>query len=314
MSGTRTALVGPSGSGKTTLLRCLAGLEPLDAGQVILEEPDAGIGFVFQDGALWPHMTALQHLRFAAPRLSASECGILLGRVGLHGLEKRRPAQLSGGERQRLALARALAPSPRLLLLDEPLRSVDVHLRQDLSLLIRHVASERGLTLVVVTHDRDEALALAEHVAVMRQGRIVEHGPALELLRAPRTSFTASFLGKASCFPATAHDGVLETALGSFPRSVTSSGDPLRVDAGPGAVDLVVLPGEARLASGSGAARGRVLHVLPQGSALIATVEVAGRALPVPVTERLKEGAEVGVELAGPPRFLPAEAVPEATT
>ena len=158
-AGARCAIVGPSGSGKTTLLRCLAGLERADSGTIAIgdrvvadgrrhEAPDQRqLGLVFQEGALWPHLTALQHLTFAAPGLAVDAARALLRRGGIDHLESRRPAKMSGGEAQRLGLLRALAPEPAVLLLDEPLRSVDVHLRDALVLLVRALADERALRL-----------------------------------------------------------------------------------------------------------------------------------------------------------------------
>ncbi|MGA0058767.1 MAG: ABC transporter ATP-binding protein, partial [Planctomycetota bacterium] len=167
-AGSRTALVGPSGCGKSTLLRLLAGLERPTSGtisiggRVVADGPhervspaERKIGFVFQDGALWPHLDAVGHLRFVQPRLGDAEAVALLDRVGLADRARHRPAALSGGEAQRLSLARALAHEPEILLLDEPLGAVDVHLRDELALLVADVARDRKLTLVVVTHDRD---------------------------------------------------------------------------------------------------------------------------------------------------------------
>jgi iron(III) transport system ATP-binding protein len=183
-AGSRTALVGPSGCGKTTLLRCIAGLQEHDAGLVRIGEQivsdgrpriapsERRIGFVFQDGALWPHMNAIQHLRFAAPSLSKTQAVELLDRVELGDKGKRKPGALSGGEAQRLALARALVGDPEILLLDEPLHSVDAMLRDRLGELIRDVAQDRGLTLVMVTHDRREAGIVADQVLVMEGGRL----------------------------------------------------------------------------------------------------------------------------------------------
>ena len=194
-AGGRLAIVGPSGSGKTTLLRCLAGLERADDGSLRLGDlvaidgatqlpPDRrGLGLVFQDGALWPHMTALQHLTFAAPGLGNDAAQALLARGGLQAHAHKKPGQLSGGEAQRLGVLRALAPRPQVLLLDEPLRSVDVHQRDAMVLLLRTLADELGLTTVLVTHDRYEALALATDLLVLHDGQQVEHGPALALLQ-----------------------------------------------------------------------------------------------------------------------------------
>ncbi|MBL8755407.1 MAG: ATP-binding cassette domain-containing protein, partial [Planctomycetes bacterium] len=200
-AGGRLAIVGPSGSGKTTLLRCLAGLERADAGSVRIGDvvvdderthtpPDRrSVQLVFQDGALWPHMTALAHLQFAAPGLATADAMALLARAGLQAHAHKKPSQLSGGEAQRLGLLRALAPNPSVLLLDEPLRSVDVHQRDALVLLLRTLADERNLTTVLVTHDRDEALALATDLCVLHDGQLVEAGPALQLLQQPACAF-----------------------------------------------------------------------------------------------------------------------------
>lgn len=310
-SGSRTAFVGPSGCGKTTLLRCLAGLETpaggtlrFDGELIFGEGADTPpeqrrIGFVFQDGALWPHKSAIAQIRFVAPSLGRRGARELLAQVGLEGKEKRRPSQLSGGERQRLALARALAGEPRVLVLDEPLASVDVHLRNELALLVRRVAEERSLTVLVVTHDRDEALAMADDVVVLRDGQLVESGSAVDLLRAPETSFAASFLCRATCWPLQdAVDGRIATPFGSVPQN----GVPGRE------LELVVLPGEARVAGGQDGVVGRVLRRLPQPGELRALVEVGGRSLEATCDEGvdLAPGREVRVALPGSPRLLRA--------
>lgn len=270
-AGARLAVVGPSGSGKTTLLRCLAGLERPDAGTIrvgdeVVDAPAADgdaavhkapaarhLGFVFQDGGLWPHMTALKHLRFAAPGLSKQDAQALLDRAGLAAQAKKKPARMSGGEAQRLGLLRALAPSPEVLLLDEPLRSVDVHQRDGLVLLLRALCDERSTTTILVTHDRDEALALADHLVVMRDGAIVEQGPSRQLLEAPRTAFTAAFLRGAACLPTTAGGAGVETPFGSFARPHDGDDD----------LRLVVFPGEVEAHTGDDGPEGRILATLP---------------------------------------------------
>lgn len=304
-SGSRTALVGPSGSGKSTLLRCLAGLETPSAGTIRFGDrvvsgdgahvppTERRIGFVFQSGALWPHMTALEHLRFVAPEMKKAEARALLERVGLGGMEKRRPGSLSGGEGQRLALARALAPSPDVLLLDEPLSSVDVHLRDALTLLVRSVSLERGLTLVVVTHDRDEALAMADDLVVLRSGRVVESGAALDLLARPETAFTAAFLAQAACLPVeVGANGSVRTAFGTAPRPD-----------GEGPWSLVLLPGD--VACGDGPA-GRVLHCEPDGGAFRVHVELDGQTVRLRDANPRAVGEPVSLRLQGAPRLLPA--------
>ncbi len=305
-SGTRTALVGPSGCGKTTLLRLLAGLMSATAGTVTLDAqvatdggklllpPQArGIGFVFQDGALWPHLDAVGHLRFADPQLTRDAAIAALARVGLQGKERRKPGELSGGERQRLALARALVGSPRLLLLDEPLHSVDVHLRAELAMLIRSLAEERGLTLVLVTHDRHEALAIADHVVVLRDGQLVEEGASSDLVQNPRTAFAAAFLAGATCLPCSpTGDGSLQTPFGRFAH------------AGDAPVLLAVLPADAVI-SDTGPALGRVLHVVPAAGGNIATVQIGNMTVAVVADSTVRPGADVRLHLRGAPRLLP---------
>ncbi len=306
-AGRRMALVGPSGCGKTTLLRLIAGLERPAAGRVLLGGSVAsdgtrlpipaaarGVGFVFQDGALWPHLDALAHLRFCDPTLTVDAARALLAQVGLEGHAAQRPQQLSGGEQQRLALARALVGSPRVLLLDEPLHSVDVHLRDELAVLIRAVADARGLTTVLVTHDRDEALAIAEDIAVLRAGKIVEHGCADDLLRAPATAFGAAFLAGATCLPA-ARDGsdALTTAFGTFPAPAAG-----------GRFALALLPGDIEI-NAHGPAQGTVLHVQAQGDGLLARVQLDGRTVCVATSADVRAGARVALALRRPPRLLP---------
>ena len=311
-AGSRTALVGPSGCGKTTLLRCLAGLETLSegsielAGHVVSEpgmtvEPRARrIGFVFQDGALWPHKRVIDHLRFVAPAASRQDAMALLDRVGLAPLAKRRPSQLSGGERQRLALARALIGDPQILLLDEPLASVDVHLRDELALLVRGIAAERGLTLVVVTHDREEALAMADDVVVLNSGQLVEAGRASRLVAEPSTAFAASFFCRATCFDLE-HDGdQYHTVLGTFPSHTVVDGAQLVVL--PGDLEIVARDSDRRVASA------RVLRVTPSPFGAHASVELGGRSVELACPAALQAGQEVDVAFLKPPRFLPAQA------
>ena len=308
--GGRLAIVGPSGCGKTTLLRCLAGLERAGGGSIRIGEsvvadsrqhvsPDRrGVGLVFQDGALWPHLTALQHLTFAAPGLTAAAAQALLERAGLGAHAGHKPARLSGGEAQRLGLLRALAPQPSVLLLDEPLRSVDVHQRDALVLLVRALADERGVTTILVTHDRDEALALATDLVVLHDGQLVEHGDALHLLQQPATAFTAAFLLGAACLPVAVNGTHVETAFGTFPRPAGEHGD----------LRLVVLPGEVRAEAAAADRAGptaRVLATTPEPggyrvrAALGQQMLVATAATPLPV------GSNARLSLARPARLLP---------
>ncbi len=209
--GSVLAVLGPSGCGKSTLLRGIAGLEPLDSGRVGWDAEDLtrvpthrrGFALMFQDGQLFAHLTVARNVGYAlrlrrVPReRRRARVAELLDLVGLAGYDDRLPATLSGGERQRVALARSLAGSPRLLLLDEPLSSLDAGLRERLAGDLREILRAAGTTTVLVTHDRDEAYTLADHLAVMRQGRVVQHGPTSQVWGAPVDAATALFLGYA---------------------------------------------------------------------------------------------------------------------
>ena len=314
-AGGRLAIVGPSGSGKTTLLRCLAGLDRAAGGTIRIGDeliadaqthvaPDRrGLGLVFQDGALWPQQTALQHLRFAAPGLSRDAALALLRRAGLEALADKRPATMSGGEAQRLGLCRALAPNPSVLLLDEPLRSVDVHQRDGLVLLLRTLADERGLTTILVTHDRDEALSLAPGLVVMRDGRVVEAGSARDLLRRPATAFTAAFLLGAACLPVHAGtDGRLATPFGEFPRPAGSDGD----------LRLVLLPGDVQFTAAGGAPTGRILGAVPGERGMRVRIAFADHIVETTSDDAPAIGTDVPLALCGTPRFLPWNGAPTA--
>ena len=206
------SLMGPSGSGKTTLLRILGGLEFADSGHVRFADLNwldmpartRNAGFVFQQYALFRHMTVAQNIAFGlkvrprASRPSASEIQRrvkdLLDLVQLPGLEKRYPSQLSGGQRQRVALARALAIEPRMLLLDEPFGALDAKVRKELRADLRRIHDHAGVTTVFVTHDQEEAFAVADLVAVMKEGRIEQYGAPADVKRNPKTPFVSEFL------------------------------------------------------------------------------------------------------------------------
>jgi iron(III) transport system ATP-binding protein len=309
-AGARVAIVGPSGSGKTTMLRCLAGLEAPDTGvirigdQIVdddttrLAPAERNLGLVFQDGALWPHMNALQHLRFAAPDLSKQDALTLLERGGILAQQNKKPATMSGGEAQRLGLLRALAPSPAVLLLDEPLRSVDVHQRNDLVLLLRGMCDERNITSILVTHDRDEALALADYLVVMRDGQVVEQGTAMDLLQTPRTAFTAAFLRGAACLPAAdSGAGTVRTALGDFPTpdAITDNQD----------LRLVVFPGEALAEDGGDGPQAEVLAVTPNAGDGLSVRVACENQIVIARAQSRPAGATTRLRLTAKPRLLP---------
>jgi sulfate transport system ATP-binding protein len=213
------ALLGPSGSGKTTLLRVLAGLERPDQGRVEFDGDDflsltpraRRVGMVFQHYALFRHMTVAQNVAYGlkvrprAQRPSAPEIRARVARllelIQLTGLEKRFPAQLSGGQRQRVALARALAIEPRMLLLDEPFGALDARVRKDLRHELRRIHRETGVTTVFVTHDQEEAMDLADRVAILHKGQIRQLGTPEEISAAPASAFVFQFLGDANRLP-----------------------------------------------------------------------------------------------------------------
>jgi sulfate transport system ATP-binding protein len=210
--GSLTALLGPSGSGKSTLLRIVAGLEAPDSGVVLIDGSDVtsarpqerGIGFVFQHYAAFTHMTVRENIAFGLrirkrPRAEVRErVDELLSLVGLTTWAEQRPAQLSGGQRQRMALARALAVAPRVLLLDEPFGALDANVRAELRRWLRRLHDEQGVTTVLVTHDQEEAMEVADTIAVMNAGSIEQVGSPRDVYDKPATDFVMGFLGPVS--------------------------------------------------------------------------------------------------------------------
>lgn len=266
------AVLGPSGSGKSTLLRAVAGLEPLAGGAVRWDGDDMagvpthrrGFALMFQDGQLFDHLTVARNVGYALrlrrlPRDRVrEEVADLLALVGLEGYDDRLPRTLSGGERQRVALARSLAARPRLLLLDEPLSALDAGLRVRLAADLRRILREAGTTALLVTHDQDEAFTIADRLAVMRDGRVVQHGSAAEVWARPADPETALFLGYSRVLAGEAAAAVLTAAgLPAVPgeavavrRSALVAGDADR--SGPGALPATVrsvraTPDEVRL-------------------------------------------------------------------
>ena len=212
--GKLIGLLGPSGSGKTTILRMIAGLENPDSGEIIIDgkvinnvpASKRGIGFVFQSYALFRYMTVFENIAFGLRVLKKSENEIkervaeLVKLIGLEGLENRYPSQLSGGQRQRVAFARALAPNPQLLLLDEPFAAIDAKVRQELRHWLKEMIAKLGVTSIFVTHDQDEAIEVADEIIITNKGRIDQIGKPLEVYSKPKTAFVASFFGQPSIF------------------------------------------------------------------------------------------------------------------
>jgi ABC-type Fe3+/spermidine/putrescine transport system ATPase subunit len=254
-SGEIVCLLGPSGCGKTTLLRIVAGLEAADRGQVLWQGRDLtpvpvhrrGFGFMFQDFALFPHRTVAENIAFGLHmagwerRRIAERVAEMLDLVNLPGYGGRSIFALSGGERQRVALARSLAPGPALLMLDEPLGSLDRVLREELLEELRAILRRAGVTAIYVTHDQEEALALGDRIVIMRRGRIEQIGAPELVYRAPQSAFVARFLGFSNLLAARrGPDGLAATELGVFP---------LRFPADVMEATLLIRPEAARLAA-----------------------------------------------------------------
>jgi sulfate transport system ATP-binding protein len=241
-AGELMALLGPSGSGKTTLLRVIAGLEIPTAGRVLFGAEDATripvqkrqVGFVFQHYALFKHLTVFDNVAYGlrardrARRPTETEIRkrvlALLELVQLEGLDRRFPGQLSGGQRQRVALARALAVEPRVLLLDEPFGALDAKVRKDLRRWLREIHERTGQTTIFVTHDQDEALELADRVAILNDGSLEQVGDPGEVYDDPASPFVMNFVGETAQIPVTMRDG--DAWFGEEPTGFRSAGTP----------------------------------------------------------------------------------------
>jgi len=319
-AGSLTAILGPSGSGKTTLLRVLAGFEQADAGTVqigpwVVDGPGKHvppekrrIGYVPQEGSLFPHLTVAANVGFGLPARArrSARAGELLEAVGLAGLGKRYPHQLSGGQQQRVALARALAIEPALILLDEPFAALDAHLRASVRADVQSIFRGAGTTAILVTHDQDEALSMADRVAVLRGGRIAQCAAPQDLYIRPADPALAEFIGDANLLDGQLTGGGVRTIFGELPLA---GGGEL----GPGQVTVLVRPEQLEvreLAGGNGASdsgiTGRVvaceyyghdavLRVQPGASAGVPEIIVRTAGGP-----SLPPGADVLVHARGP--------------
>ncbi|MGF1471565.1 MAG: ABC transporter ATP-binding protein [Rubrobacteraceae bacterium] len=261
------ALLGPSGCGKTTTLRLLAGFEHPDAGEVeIGDRTVAGkrafvppekrkVGMVFQDYALFPHLTVGQNVAYGLPRgKREARVAEVLGLAHLAGLGDRMPHELSGGQQQRVALARALAPEPAVVLLDEPFSNLDASLRARVRAEMRDILKKARATAIFVTHDQEEAFSIADEVAVMIDGRVLQKAPPEDLYLYPANREVAEFVGEANFIPGTAEDGRVRCLLGDIPA----------LDAEDGEVEVMLRP-EALL-----------LRALPDGEATVTGREFYG--------------------------------------
>ncbi len=223
--GSFFALLGPSGCGKTTTLRMIAGLEEPTAGQISIGETDITyekpyrrpVNTVFQNYALFPHLDIYENVAFGLRRRGVRDVKAavtaVLELVELGHLASRKPGQLSGGQQQRIALARAVVNRPAVLLLDEPLGALDLKLRRQMQIELKRIQTEVGLTFVHVTHDQEEAMTMADTIAVMNNGRVEQLGPPTELYENPRTAFVANFLGQSNLLPATIEDNSGDTLI-----------------------------------------------------------------------------------------------------
>jgi iron(III) transport system ATP-binding protein len=280
--GAVCCLLGPSGCGKTTVLRAIAGFEPVYRGRIVLRGRPVSrpgralppekrrIGMVFQDYALFPHLNLLQNVSFGLQRDNTRAhlrtAHHMLELVGLDALAKRYPHELSGGQQQRVALARALAPKPDLVLLDEPFSSLDVELRERLSLEVREILRDQGVSGLMVTHDQHEAFAMGERIGVMHRGRLMQWDTPYNLYHDPADRFVADFIGQGTMVP-----GVLvrrewiDTPLGMIEADrafLWQSGTP---------VDLLIRPDDL-VFSDSGPLRGRVIAKAFKGAETLYTV------------------------------------------
>jgi iron(III) transport system ATP-binding protein len=309
--GELMALLGPSGSGKTTLLRAIAGFERPDAGTIRVagrevfgprtwvEPEQRRVGMVFQHGALFPHLTALANVAFGAADGRRAEQ--LLDLVGLSGRAGAYPHELSGGERQRVALARALGPEPAVVLLDEPFASLDPSLRDSLRGEVVRILREAAATALLVTHDQAEALSVADRVAVMRDGRIEQLGPADEVYLRPNSRWVAEFVGEANILPGTAADGLVECELGRLAALPSVDGE----------VEIVLRPENVALepaGNGNGAVEAVVLEQRQYGHDHLTAVRLpSGR---IVRSRRLgfatwPQGARVRIAVESPVGVLP---------
>jgi spermidine/putrescine transport system ATP-binding protein len=301
--GSFFALLGPSGCGKTTTLRMVGGFEDPTEGRVHLAGRDVtddppyrrDVNTVFQSYALFPHLDVRRNVAFGLERRKVGKDEVkrrvaeALELTQLTGMEHRRPAQLSGGQQQRVALARALVNHPRALLLDEPLGALDLRLRRQLQLELKRIQGEVGITFVHVTHDQEEAMTMADEIAVMNEGRIEQRGTAAELYEQPRTEFVANFLGTSNLIDARLRGGTeYVTDTGDVIRATTSREGPVRVGVRPEKIAIVDAP-----ANGENVLRGRIEVAAYLGPSLQYVIRTTGDR-ELTVIEQNRTGAALG--------------------
>ena len=336
-AGETVALLGPSGCGKTTTLRLIAGFEEPDSGSIEIagesmqgKRPyERNVGLLFQHYALFPHMTVLDNIAYGLKRRHwpkgdiAGRVSEMLRLVQLEGFQHRYPRQLSGGQQQRVALARVLATKPKLVLLDEPLSALDAKMREELRTELKQILGSVGTTTIVVTHDQDEAMSLADRIVVMNRGRIEQEGTPDEIYARPQTHFVATFIGRANWF-----NGTISAAeADGHARLVTAAGSTLAIGgsaARDGAeVSVCVRPERMFIAGSEPAAAGETGNLLPGtiadivnlGAELHYAVDCADGRMHVVTPNRGQDRLDVGkqVAIAFQPRdcvVLPGTSIP----
>jgi iron(III) transport system ATP-binding protein len=309
--GELVCLLGPSGCGKTTVLRLTAGLEALQKGRVLIdgrvvadgrlqEPPEArNVGLMFQDYALFPHLSAAENVEFGLRRLASADrrarAAEALEQVGMGGQAKAFPHTLSGGQQQRVALARALAPEPHIMLLDEPFSGLDVRLRNQIRDDALHVLKNSGAATLMVTHDPEEAMFMADRIAVMRDGRILQVGPPADLYYAPSDAFVAGLFGDINRLEARVADGRVATVLGEVEASGFADGLEVEVLIRPEALTL-----RPAATSGPGDGAGG-------GMARVMAARLLGRTSLVHLSVDGADGQDLHLHARVPGRFLPEE-------
>jgi len=251
-TGEIICLLGPSGCGKTSTLRLIAGLErPLSGGisiadqevtsdGIFIEPHKRKVGFLFQDFALFPHLTAKQNIEWALTKTSNNrQVEELFEQINMVGHEHKYPHELSGGEQQRIALARSIASNPRILLLDEPFSSLDTNLRNEIRDYTTQLLNQMGITAIIVTHDPDEAMLIADRIILMNKGEITQIGSAFELYHKPVDEFAASFLGPINTFRGTFSNSLIKTVIGDIPYNEICSTKELNVVIRPDSLKVV---------------------------------------------------------------------------
>jgi len=315
--GSFFALLGPSGCGKTTTLRMIGGFEEPDEGAIYLgERPVTGlppykrdVNTVFQSYALFPHLTIFENVAFGLRRRSVKSPQLdgrvreILRLVDLEGVERRKPRQLSGGQQQRVALARALVNKPQVLLLDEPLGALDLKLRKQMQLELKSLQHEMGITFVHVTHDQEEAMTMADQIAVMNRGHIEQLGPPTELYEWPATAFVAGFLGISNLLSGVVEDkGAVRLDTGTVVQA--------KVDGHTGRVSAGVRPEKIKLGDGGGAnaLAGRIVETAYIGVATQVVVDT-----PAGTVQVFAQNIDSGESIPAPGSSITLSWSPEAT-